>query len=345
MQLPNLSNLRAKNFLQKNARSKAGFFIGLMGLLGLAAGLFYWGTRVETRRYRLEKLKVKVNGHPASDGRSLSILHISDLHLHGDDDHKVEFIRSITDADYDLVVLTGDVFEFLDGLKYGAQLLTRKPRLGAYAVFGNHDYYDYSIFNKTMGRIWRQHRHPAQRNNVEPHRIALEAGGFKVLVNESVYIKEADLFIVGVDYPGISQSKLHTVMQNAPEGSLKLALFHLPKKLEMLVEAGFDMAFGGHTHGGQIRVPGYGALITDSDLHRRHASGLFTLCGDDGCTHFHISRGLGADPRSNIRIFCPPAATVIELTCSSEAHASGLRYGKKSAAEKTAAPANELATG
>jgi hypothetical protein len=82
MQLPNLSNLRAKNFLQKNSRSKAGFFLGLMGLLGLAAGLFYWGTRVETRRYRLEKLKVKVNGHPASDGRSLSILHISDLHLH-----------------------------------------------------------------------------------------------------------------------------------------------------------------------------------------------------------------------------------------------------------------------
>lgn len=302
-----------------------------MALLGLGLvaglGLFYWGTRVETRRYRLEKLKVRLNAgvkarfHGQAD--SLRILHISDLHLHGDDDHKVEFIRRVTDDDYDLIVLTGDVFEFLDGLKYGASLLTRQPRLGAYAVFGNHDYYDYSIFNKTVGRFWRKHRHPAQRNNVEPHRIALEAGGFKVLINELVFIEPANLFIVGVDYPGIKEEKLAEIMEKAPPQAVKLALFHLPRRLEMLVKAGFDLAFGGHIHGGQIRVPGYGAVITDSELDRKQASGLFTL----GRTHFHISRGLGADPRSNIRIFCPPAATVLDLVNAYESPESRLSAG------------------
>lgn len=306
--------------LQSGPAAKMAAPFLLIGALVLAVsgllGLFYWGTRVETRRYRLEKLKVKVKvrNSVGPDGRNLKILHISDLHLHGNDDEKVAFIRSITDDDYDLVVLTGDIFQFLDGLKYGAQLLARKPRLGAYAVFGNHDYYDYSIFNKTLGRIFKSYRHPEMRKNVEPHRIALEAGGFTVLVNQAVYVEEADLFIVGVDYPGISESKLHELMAGAPQGCLKLALFHLPKNLERLVKAGFHLAFGGHTHGGQIRLPGYGAVITDSDLHRRYASGIFQF----GETQFHISRGLGADPRSNIRINCPPAGTILDVARSNE---------------------------
>ncbi len=248
-------------------------------------------------------------GSTGAGSQNLKILHISDLHLCGNDDEKVQFIRSITSTEYDLIVLTGDVFEFLDGLKYGPSLIGRQPRLGAYAVFGNHDYYDYSIFNKTYGRIDRKYRQPEQRNNVEPHRMALEAGGFTVLRNESVDLPGANLFIVGIDYPGIEEDKLTELMKQAPESALKLALFHIPRKLDMLARAGFDIAFGGHTHGGQVRLPGIGALITDSELSRQDASGIVEV----GNTKIHISRGLGADPRSNIRLFCPPAATVIEL--------------------------------
>ncbi len=290
-------------------------YLGLAGLaavtLGLGAGLFYYGTRVETKRFRLEQLRVRTGtiGGATSGKQSLKILHISDLHLSGNDEEKVQFIRKITDEDYDLIVLTGDVFEFLDGLKFGPSLLSRRPRLGAYAVFGNHDYYDYSIFNKTFGRLNRKYRHPARRNNIEPHRISLEAGGFKVLINESVLIAEENLFIVGIDYFGIKENELQKLMDKAPVDALKLALFHVPKYLDSFSKAGFHAAFGGHTHGGQIRVPGLGALITDSDLSRKNASGMV----DVGGTKIHVSRGLGADPRSNIRLFCPPAATAIEL--------------------------------
>lgn len=295
------------------------FYLALAGLTALTAGLglFWYGTRVETRRYRLEHLKVKtgVKNGPGNTSSSdttcsaLKILHISDLHLSGNDDEKVQFIRSITSTEYDLIILTGDIFEFLDGLKYGPSLISRQPRLGAYAVFGNHDYYDYSIFNKTYGRIDRKYRQPEQRNNVEPHRMALEAGGFKVLRNECVNLPGSNLFIVGIDYPGIEEEKLAALMKQAPANALKLGLFHIPRKLDMLSRAGFDIAFGGHTHGGQVRLPGIGALITDSELARQDASGVI----DVGDTKIHISRGVGADPRSNIRLFCPPAATVIDL--------------------------------
>jgi hypothetical protein len=300
--------------LSKQQNYKLYFGLAGLSLAALGLGLFYYGTRVETRRYRLERLAVQTKsdttGSAIVSHQSLKILHISDLHLSGNDDEKVDFIRSITDQDYDLVFLTGDVFEFLDGLKYGPKLLSRQPRLGAYAVFGNHDYYDYSIYNKTLGRIFRQHRHPAVRNNVEPHRIALEAGGFKVLVNQSHYIASENLFIAGIDYPGIKEAELEKLMQGAPVGALKLGLFHLPRQLEMLSRAGLHLAFGGHTHGGQVRLPGLGAIITDSELPRQNASGMLEV----GRTKIHISRGLGADPRSNIRLFCPPAATLIELS-------------------------------
>lgn len=306
--------------------------LGLFAFSGLSlAGLalFYYGTKIETRRYRLENLAVETEeeslmpliaavnaedatargGRPGRRYQNLKILHLSDLHLSGQDDHKVEFIRGITDDDYDLVVLTGDVFEFEHGLMYGEHLLSRKPRLGAYAVFGNHDYYDYSILNKTLGRVVRKLRHPPKKKDVTPHAQALRKGGFVPLVNESVHLADENIFIVGIDYPGIAPEHLQTIMDRAPAAALKLGLFHLPKKLDMLAQAGFHLAFGGHTHGGQVRLPGFGALVTDSELERHEASGLIKR----GSTTFHISRGLGADPRSNIRLFCPPAATVIEL--------------------------------
>jgi len=315
--------LTRSNFSGPGSRLGIGtytLFAGLFLFLS-ALALFIYGTRIETRRFRLEKLKVKScrqlakndSGGNGQLPRTLRILHISDLHLQERDHKKVEFIRAITDDDYDMVVLTGDIFQFSKSFDFGPFLLSRKPRLGAYAVFGNHDYYDYSLVNKTIGRIFRGMRQPDIRKDVSPHRRALEAGGFTVLVNECHILPEENIFIAGLDYPGIKQEDLDVLMQKSDslgEDQLKLALFHLPWRLERLTAAGFDMVFGGHTHGGQIRLPGFGAIITDSELHRSEASGLLKR----GNTYFHISRGLGADPRSNLRLFCPPAATVIELS-------------------------------
>jgi len=189
-------------------------------------------------------------------------------------------------------------------------MLSRAPRLGAYAVLGNHEYYAYSMFNKIFGRIVRRFRHPAQKRDVTPFVNALESGGFKVLRNNTVVFPDEGLHIVGVDYPGVSQQHLNDLSKAHPE-HLVVALFHMPKHLESFDKAGVHLAFGGHTHGGQVCLPGYGAIITDSELPRHEASGLFYR----GNTAIHISRGVGADPRSNIRLFCPPHATVLEVVC------------------------------
>ncbi len=278
-------------------------------------GTLVYATKIESRQYRLEHLDVTVGDINAPGGvaevalRPLTILHLSDLHLCHPESHKVRFLQEITDADYDLVVLTGDIFENFSGLVYASSILTRRPRLGAYAVLGNHDYYNYRLFHKTVGRLMRKFRHPPAKRDVTPMVQALEAGGFQVLRNEAVAHPESRLHVVGIDYPTVPEDTLKELTGAAAAGHMVLVLFHVPLRLDNISRAGAHLALGGHTHGGQVRIPGYGAIITDSELPRHEASGLFWR----GETAFHVSRGLGADPRSNIRFFCPPAATVLNV--------------------------------
>ncbi len=315
----------------------AGSFL----LTGL--GVYLYASKVEARNYKLETVRVTTYGggpdeidaqgiasalgngshgdtnksengvHASSvprstDAKTYRILHLSDLHLSEPESHKLRFLEQITDDDFDFVVLTGDVFENYTGLKYANSLLSRRPKLGAYAVLGNHDYYNYSIFNKIAGRLNRRFRHPMVYRDVQPMINALQNNGYDVLLNESR--THEGVHVVGVDYPGIAQEELTELVAKAPAGHMKLALFHMPRLLHYFENAKVDFALGGHTHGGQIRIPGFGAIITDSELSRHEASGLIHR----GKTTFHISRGLSADPRSNFRLFCPPAATIIEVT-------------------------------
>ncbi len=248
--------------------------------------------------------------------RTLRILHLSDLHLtKKESSSKLNFLNRITDDDYDLVVLTGDIFQDDESIIYAPYLISRRPRLGAFAVLGNHDYYHYSMFNKIVGRIIPKYRQSAARlRDVEPLVEALKAVGYDVLRDQSKYLENDDILVVGSDFPGIHADRLVDLVERAPESALKIALLHIPRKLEDFENAGIDVAFCGHTHGGQIRIPGLGAIITDSDLGRREASGLVRR----GNTIFHVSRGAGADPRTNIRFFCPPEVSVIELTYARE---------------------------
>ena len=304
--------------------SKPAMF-AVFSLVAAGAAAFYYARKIEPKKYKLETVRVITGDGNAWRGRDgngkhsrgeerverkmFRILHISDLHLAEPESHKIDFIRKITDDDFDLIILTGDVFENHTGLPYVENLLSRRPRLGAYAVLGNHDYYDYKMFHKTVGRMIKTYRQPKEKRDVEPFVQALQNGGFDVLRNESRSLKEHGLHIIGIDYPGIKENELVRLADQAPEHHLKLAIFHLPRNLHHISKAGIQLALGGHTHGGQVRIPGYGPLFTDSELGRHEASGLIRK----GDTAFHISRGLGADPRSNIRFFCPPAATIIEV--------------------------------
>lgn len=293
------------NWIEKSfTPKKMGFFTGAALALGYA--VYYYASRIESRRYQFEKLRINTAG---GGKKLLKVLHLSDLHLSAPETHKIDFLQSITDADYDLVFLTGDIFEDLSGIQYASKLLARQPRLGAYAVLGNHEYYAYTMLQRTIGRLSKRHRHPKSMRDVTPVIDGLERVGIRVLRDEAVSLSREEIHIVGIDYPNIAEEKLTELVNDVPDNYLKLGLMHVPENMSYMSRAGFHVVFMGHTHGGQVRIPGLGALTSNSELPRSQASGL--IWRDQ--TAFHISRGLGADPRTNFRLFCPPAATLIEI--------------------------------
>lgn len=300
----------------ESPRNRKVFFASAASLAAAGLGTYLYASLVESRRYRLDSVKVNT-GRADNEGiisdsdelLRLRVLHLSDLHLSKPESHKIEFLQKATEAQFDLIVITGDIFENFSGLEYASKIISRKPRLGTYAVLGNHDYYDYNMIHRTIGRFIRKFRAPKTMRNVQPMVDALQDAGITVLRNSSVTHGADKLHIVGIDYPGIAEHQLQSLVAKAPEDHLIMTLMHVPNQLERLQNAGVHLGFGGHTHGGQVRIPLYGPIITNSDLPRNEASGLIWR----GATAIHVSRGVGADPRSNFRLFCPPHGSVIEV--------------------------------
>jgi predicted MPP superfamily phosphohydrolase len=297
------------DLIRKFANKKLGFFAG--AFLGIGYVVYLYASKIENRSYRLETLSLNLHGinNDFPNIKTLKVLHLSDLHLSAPETHKIDFLQRLSDIECDLVFLTGDIFEDESGIQYASTLAACRPRLGTYAVLGNHDYYAYTMLHRTIGRLSKKHRQPSTTRDVSPMINALEASGITVLRDETVNLSEEQIYIIGIDYPYIEEKKLQKLVADAPGDFLRLALMHVPKNMAYLCRAGVDVAFLGHTHGGQVRIPGIGALTSNSELPRTQASGLIWM----GDTAFHISRGLGSDPKTNFRLFCPPAATLIEI--------------------------------
>lgn len=98
---------------------------------------------------------------------------------------------------------------------------------------------------------------------------------------------------------------------------LRLGVTHSPEPrvLDSFAEDGYDLVLAGHTHGGQLRLPGYGALVTNCELDRGRARGASTW-GER--MHLHVSAGLGTSPYAPVRFACPPEATLLTLLPRSE---------------------------
>ena len=100
---------------------------------------------------------------------------------------------------------------------------------------------------------------------------------------------------------------------DADLGAVRLGLTHSPEPrvLDAMAADGFDLLLAGHTHGGQVGVPGVGALVTNCGLDRRMARGLHRW--PDSTAWLHVSAGLGTHPTAPVRFACRPEATLLTL--------------------------------
>jgi predicted MPP superfamily phosphohydrolase len=228
----------------------------------------------------------------------LRVLHVSDLHLRPGSELAWQLPEVAAAAPHDLAVYTGDFIDDDDGIAPVGTLLARMPRVaGAYAVLGNHDH-------RPRGRAHG-------RNDVGRLQTELAAAGLEVLTNTARPICGGELVLAGVDDPATGRDDLSRAMQGVSPGACCLLLAHSPDIVLRLGPYRPGLILAGHTHGGQIRLPLIGPLITMSKAPRRLTMGLHQYAG----VPTFITRGIGYSGL-NLRLSCPAEVALLTLRSS-----------------------------
>ena len=278
-----------------------------LAALGAAAAAYSF---YEPYRYRLERRVVPVS-RPISE---LTVLHVSDTHMNPKDTRLIRFLASLPrelGKVPDLVVATGDMIEGTHGIDALIESLAPlEARLGRFYVLGSHDYYQSS--GPTYTKYFSDERGPtpARRADTERLESGLQANGWVSLQNrtELLATELGTIRVAGVSDPYLQRHETHHIATKSGE-VLALALVHAPDVVSEWALNGFDLVLAGHTHGGQVRIPGLGAVVTNCSLPTGLASGLNRVGG----AWLHVSRGLGTGRFAPVRFACPPETTLLTL--------------------------------
>jgi predicted MPP superfamily phosphohydrolase len=270
-----------------------------------------YGILVERDWYRLRRQRVQAL---ASGKPPLTVLHLSDLHLTVADTKRMRFLERLAAEPVDLVVLTGDMLGEPEALDPVLATLGRfRPRLGAVAVLGSNDYWAPRFRNPLTyftGPSSRRHR-SGRRNPWRELVEGLEARGWTVLSNRRGRLGDVEL--AGMDDPHIRHDDPGVAVPPNGEvpASLRLGVVHSPyrRALDAFAGNGYDLVLAGHTHGGQVRLPGVGALVTNCDLPRDRVRGLSRWSG----SWLHVSGGLGTSKYAPFRVACRPEASLLTV--------------------------------
>lgn len=274
---------------------------------GAALGAY---SLMEPFRYRLVRKKVPIrHGAPP-----LTVLHLSDTHLAAGDDRLLRFLdRLPTEMGTvpDVIVATGDLIEeeaAIDPIV--AALSGIEARVGRFFVYGSHDYFAPEGPSYLKYFIDGEVKQPARRRDESPMTTGLENKGWINVINktETVRVEQMTLRVAGVDDPYLRWHRTEHIERGLSD-DLAIGLVHAPDVVSEWALNGFDLVLAGHTHGGQVRIPGAGAVVTNCSLPRELAAGLTRI----GRTWLHVSPGLGTGRYSPIRFNCPPEATLLSL--------------------------------
>ncbi len=283
----------------------------LLALIGVGVACVLYASLVERNWFALRRHRVPVL---PSGSRTLRILHISDLHFRPRQHRKERFLARCAATAPDIVVCTGDFLDSEDGIDAAVAAVTQiRPSSTALFVLGSHDYYATTIGNPFKYLVGPSNRKPPKGETLPWRELVakLEAAGWQPIVNRATTIEVYGLGIVdvvGLDDPHIHREDLSVASPRARPG-FRLGVVHSPDAARALADLSYDLVVCGHTHGGQLRVPGFGALVTNSSLPRRQARGLSKIGG----AWLHVSAGMGTSRFAPVRFACRPEACVLEL--------------------------------
>lgn len=286
----------------------------------LAAGGIAWSL-IEAHAFILRQVSVPILPQGSPDIR---VLHLSDMHMTPFQWHKVDWVRDLARFDPDLIVNTGDNLGHTDSMFWALRAMEPFADLPGVFTFGSNDYHSPQPKNplnylRSDAREASDGDHPTPVDLPgEELAATLESWGWLDLANS-----RGTLEIRGVEFSLVGLADAHMNADKMPartddRAAVHLGVTHSPylRALEAFRADEVDLVLAGHTHGGQLCVPGYGALTTNCDLPNSMASGLHQWPSQETAhsVWLHVSAGLGTSRYTPFRFFCRPEATLLTLT-------------------------------
>lgn len=309
-------------------------------LAAAGAAAFAYGSLIERRAFTLREVTVPVL--PAGS-KPIRVLHLSDLHMAPWQRDKQEWVRSLARLRPDLIVDTGDNLSHEDGLSGIRAAFEAFRGVPGVFVHGSNDYFGPELKNplKYFAGPSKKKTGSAPRLDNDALTEYLSGLGWIDLNNAagSLDVRGTHLELFGVNDPHIHYDRLEAIpgaldelRENDPfsddttwpgddrseRRTVTLGVEHAPYRrvLDSFVTYGAAMIFAGHTHGGQVCIPGYGALVTNCDIPRKQVKGLSLWRHAFRAAYLNVSAGLGTSIYAPVRFACRPEATMVTLVAA-----------------------------
>lgn len=282
-------------------RTRASFMAFACVVIGAAAlGVALYATRVEPFRLEVTRHVVRSNRLPAGIEASITVAILADLQTDQIGAFEAEVFQAMDEAKPDLILLPGDYLQFLDRRKFD----TVQPALAG--LFRSMEHVS------RLGIV-------AVDGDVDQAAVSLAGTGARCLTNETVRFDDDRLQVIGLG-TSASRRDLSAEVVEEMEGfdGLTIICGHAPDYMNMVLEGRFDkhaVLVAGHTHGGQVAIPGFGPPLTLSSVPRWLAAGTLAQRGD---TTLLVSRGVGMERKHapRVRFNCRPQLVLLELVGS-----------------------------
>ncbi len=272
-----------------------------------------WAAFVEPRLFTLRRLDLAV-----LDDRAwpIRLLHLSDLHMLPGQSRKAAWVSALADLRPDLVINTGDTLSHVKAVPAAVAAFGDLLNLPGAFVFGNNDFT--APVPKSPHRYFLPGPQATPRGARLPWRdlraAQTERGWLDLTNNKRVItVRGQRIALAGVDDPYTRRDRYPLIAGTADRTAVvRIGVTHAPEPrvLDSFAADGYDLVLAGHTHGGQVRVPGIGALVTNCGIDRSRARGP-SRWGTH--TLLNVSAGLGTSPYMPLRFCCRPEATLISL--------------------------------
>lgn len=272
-------------------------FGSFLTVLGLSSGGYLYANRIEPSLIDIQEQNIKHPLIPNSfDG--IKMIQFSDTHLGFQYSlHQFnQLVEKINSLKPDIILFTGDLMDepnqYTEINKLIPILKNLHAPLGKYCIFGNHDHGGYGS---------------------EIYRNIMETTNFTVLLNNSAPVKLKDgskIYLLGIDDAMLGHPNLPLTLKNVPANTFKILLSHAPDLAETAARYPIQWQLSGHSHGGQIKIPFLGALVTPP-FAQIYPEGLYSI-GENNPLSLYVNRGIGTT-RLPFRFLSKPELTVFTL--------------------------------